>query len=140
MVSGELCVDCCADLVECLALIVKSHDKPTLSLTDRAVSRHAFGFIAGKKRIEFDSVGAAAVAVYAVDYLRDLANRVEERNELRVLLEFLAFEHKGAINARTWHRMFWRGVRETRRDEDSSGRRRQRSQEVAASEVIRHVK
>src|SRR4029078_4398382 len=115
----ELCVDCSADLVESLAFAVQSYRKAPLSLADRTIPRHSFGFIAGEKGIEFHPVGTPAVTVDAVDDLRDLANRVEKRNKFWVLLEVFTLENVFARNTgpRCW--MLWRSVRDTGRQHQS---------------------
>src|SRR5262249_507548 len=81
--STELAVDRGANLIERLCLLVETDGQLPLTLADFAVASHALAFVAREQRVERRWIRATAVAPDAIDDLGDLADGVEERNELR---------------------------------------------------------
>src|SRR5687768_1504434 len=69
--STEVTIDFRANLAELLALPVQLVDQPAFALADLARLRHAPTLITRKQRVTIVELGAPAVAVDAVHYLRD---------------------------------------------------------------------
>jgi hypothetical protein len=102
-VQSEACIDSLPDLIKGTSPPVEADDQCSRAGADGAPLRHRIlPFEAAQQRVEAGQLGATTAASDAIGHLGDLADAIEERDQLLVTPELVGSEHLvgGVVGAR----------------------------------------
>src|SRR5690606_16100053 len=140
--SPVLRVDRLANLVERLAVLVHSIGKPSLSLADVTHLCHPIALVAGEQRVRVGKLGTSAVAVDAIDDLRNLAHHVEHLGGLLLSAQGRRGDDACRRDTGAWSRVnatSRRGEERVWGQQRAGGNTRKRGKEATAGEMISHA-